>query len=165
MIKLLAFNHQSNKIYFQATKTDQIQSRHIYELKLSSNKRSSDYLKCLTCDLHLLRNSLNTSINQKSINTQNKSIELTESKEENEKSDNLDNSPYKPINFTIQNSQINDKITSSGKWIINCDNYDASFSVDFKYFVLICNGPTVPYIELWQNEPVLKRGMYFHDFT
>lgn len=182
MTKLLAFDDQSNKLYLQATKPDQPQSRHIYELRLSSNRGSSDYLKCITCDLHLI--SRNTS-GWPNILDATKEVDksnplyggsyldygkshFNELPATNSTDyfmlDNLEDlnlSRHQPINLTVQNAEINENITSLRKWITNCDNYDASFSSDFKYFALACNGPNVPYVELWQNEPVKRKGKLF----
>lgn len=184
--KLLAFDDQSNKLYFQATKPDQPQSRHIYELKLSANRASSDYLKCVTCDLHLINRNNSGHQNRSADaldddenelgNSKNRLLHHSEShltKQSDANStdysmlnllnglEDLNLSQYRPINFTVQNAEINDNITSLRKWITNCDNYDASFSPDFRYFALVCNGPNVPYVELWQNEPVKRRGRSF----
>lgn len=167
MTKLLAFDDRSNKLYFQATRPNQIHSRHIYELKLSANRGSSDYLKCITCDLHRTNRSDFGDQNRDHSDGTNevKNSESSPNKTPEQSADNstadyspLDDLADLPINFTTQNAEINENITSLRKWITNCDNYDASFSSDFRYFALICNGPNVPYIELWQNEPVRRRG-------
>lgn len=133
-------------LYFQATKNDQLQSRHIFELKLLPNKRSSTGIRCLTCD----------------ISNNNETIGDKNNPKKDEKNDNKNilqdlQKLFQPINHTIQNAQINEKIVNVGKWEIFCDNYDASFSVDFKYFVLSCLGPVVPYLELWENSAPEKR--------
>ena len=175
MTKLLAFDDQSNKLFFQATKPDQPQSRHIYELRLSSNRGSSDYLKCITCELHLIsRNSSNWSDVSDETNERDKNPILRSESHLDEQFivnsfdysmlDNLEDlslRQHPPLNFTVQNAEINENITSLRKWINNCDNYDASFSSNFRYFVLACNGPNVPYVELWQNEPVKRRSEFF----
>ena len=172
MTRLLAFDDRSSRLYFQATKPDQPQSRHIYELKLSLNRGSSDYLKCITCDLHLInrnsRGDQNSSADRTS-GARNPKNRLAHSRSQFDTNstdyfildsllEDLNLSQHQPINFTVQNFEINEDIISLRRWITNCDNYDASFSPDFRYFALVCNGPNVPYVELWQNDPVKRMG-------
>lgn len=144
MTKLLAFDHQANSVHFQATKTDQLQSRHIFELKLSPNRRSSSHIECITCDLHS-----NGSVRSDRIfvdYVDKAANDAVDASNEANKMNLYQQTYFQPVNITAQNAEIKDKITNLDKWIIDCDNYDASFSSDFQHFVLICNGPNVPYL-------------------
>ncbi|XP_057333646.1 dipeptidyl aminopeptidase-like protein 6 [Microplitis mediator] len=165
VVKILAWDHANNTIYFLGIPAGRPGQRHLYRVSSVLPEVGSSLYPafCITCPVSIMRgNNLYQSENDNNIHSGMLSVssDWSENKDWNDQFNEQEDDGNEDANtheVTSNNKNTNKSKKINTKNEESCQYHSASFSPGYEYFILECLGPGIPTVSLYKTQSPLPR--------